>query len=1633
MLEHQYGATLLASLLTADPLPELGDDVTPAVVRFQASAVSAVDDLLISGTTPDGGTRQASVGVRRAPKLIQSEATSADGGGKPVRLVASYLKVVTGAWDEITAGRWRLVLAAVPWSGAARQAGELAEIARAMGSEKAFRDELDRGVHDQGLRDRLVHIDALVHSASGTGCASRGLSASELTWRWLFSLRVRELRLEGADTTDRTFAIARLRAVTAEGTAAAAEALFSKLESLSSRYAPAGAIADESSLRRDLSGSRLVRSSRYPTAWAVLDRLTAQLADETRAVLADDSTELRLDRPEAAGALLADMRTAAAGPAGLVITGEPDVGKSALSLRVAALLQEAGTPVVTLSLRDLPGTVVELEGLLGAPLLEVLGGTATGDGRLLLIDGAEAAMEGRGKLLTGITTAALRAGLGIAAVTRFDGARIVSQALADAARAAGLTAAVSEHVVSRLTADEITRVAAAFPALGRLISEPRAAWLLGRPGLVDLLLRAGAAGDLTSGPLCEADVFAAIWDRLVRRGEVREPGAPTPDARAQAMIALARRRLLPADPGEPPDVTALPALRSDGLLRPVTATSAWRRGGEFASDLITDLAVAHLLITEGWGTLSRGGAPRWALRAARLACQAALIDAGTGSEHARTDLHAAFAQIAGHGGDRWAEVPDEALLTIGAGRQTLARAWPALLTGNHAGLRTLLRLARQRYVNYGVGDVAVLEPLVALGYCGGDNLGQDETWDRDSTGGQIRSLVTAWLRGLITARSGPDSLRQQVRNRILARLEPDDEFTVEALATLGPDLDGRADAVLRAVPGGHLEPAVELTGPVAALGAYQPGLLVTLSASYYMMDPQERGGMSGFRGGIRPHLGTASGPMAAWWYGPFYQLLRVQPADALALINQLLNHAAAIRAGAVPPPGTETPGLDLDLPGTGTRRCAGDRDTWRLYRGGTTAPEPCLSALLAVEKWADQLLKTGQVPVSGIIQLMLRDCRNLAMPGLAVGILIRHPELAGSQLDLWMTRPELWSLEADRASGEGPGTLHIQGPDPADLPGRERRHMDFSSVAAEMTMQAAQDSNQDRLAALAAIGDELVRQAETLTADREDAAEQIAIARKWAATLHPENYQLVQSADGLSFMFSPPGDVEEELAGSQDPLERGTTALRLLNTYTSPTVWEAPAGTLIADLAIARQFATDPPPGPLHPADPIAAVAAAAITAHAAGRAVVADDDLQWAADVLAEVAARPWMEARSIPQSRHRTGADRSAAAALPALLLPAFDQVRPDPAALDSALYHTGASIADEVRMIFADAAAPVWAAPCRPDRTACHHQILWPAVLTGLRDCQLGAWDQAAQRHLIEPLAQPYDQALPGVPTARLLVNRLTSPLTAAAGAARSGSCIAEEASRILDTILPVHRRGAVHWAEENYGPPGGDEHGPAIARALAKIAAAGSPQPLTGHVRAFARHSAHALADLLRNLAITFTYDDTLRNSLLVVWRPVMEAALDEIEAAHALHGHERWSAIALAGLIPAPEVDLADRDPGTSIEHARNTWLAPDSFSDLIGRWLPAAHGCPEAADALIKLGWCAPLAWQATTGLQWVEQLTSNRYAAVAGRCYYLTRWLGDIRAALPDEAGTARWQRLVDGLAAAGDNRAARLQQGEE
>lgn len=252
-MEHLYGATLITTLLTGDPLTELGADAVPSEVRFQAQADSAVDDYLVLGHTRDGTERRVSIGVRRAPRITSGDKETA-------KLLVDYVQVVTNNWTAVRGGRWRLALvtasrvtpAAGSRDSATIELGDLAEHARYQGSNTAFRAAVARkGWASDPLRKRLTDVDALVREAAGNVRAAAAIERGELTWRLLSALRVRELRLHGSDLTDRTYAVSCLRQVAG---GVPADDLLTRLAELSGRYAPAGARVTREMLLRDLSG-----------------------------------------------------------------------------------------------------------------------------------------------------------------------------------------------------------------------------------------------------------------------------------------------------------------------------------------------------------------------------------------------------------------------------------------------------------------------------------------------------------------------------------------------------------------------------------------------------------------------------------------------------------------------------------------------------------------------------------------------------------------------------------------------------------------------------------------------------------------------------------------------------------------------------------------------------------------------------------------------------------------------------------------------------------------------------------------------------------------------------------------------------------------------------------------------------------------------------------------------------------------------------------------------------------------------------------------------------------------------------------------------------------------------------------
>ncbi|MDF5755052.1 hypothetical protein [Spongiactinospora sp. TRM90649] len=249
VLEHRYGALLLTHLLTGDPLTELGDDATPVEITFQASSFSAVDDVVVKGLLEDGTKRQVSIGVRRSPSFVPSDGPSVD-------LIRSYLCVLHDRPLEIASGEWRLALTVASPNTHVQQMRELANIARDVIDEEQFRAEVARpGRTTHYVRDRLRHLDRLVAAAAHkTDFDTKLSSTSRLTWLLLAALRLRELRLEGIDETDRSSAVARLRGHTKAGSADAASKLFSRLAELVGRYAPAAATKNNTTLRRDLNG-----------------------------------------------------------------------------------------------------------------------------------------------------------------------------------------------------------------------------------------------------------------------------------------------------------------------------------------------------------------------------------------------------------------------------------------------------------------------------------------------------------------------------------------------------------------------------------------------------------------------------------------------------------------------------------------------------------------------------------------------------------------------------------------------------------------------------------------------------------------------------------------------------------------------------------------------------------------------------------------------------------------------------------------------------------------------------------------------------------------------------------------------------------------------------------------------------------------------------------------------------------------------------------------------------------------------------------------------------------------------------------------------------------------------------------
>lgn len=191
--------------------------------------------------------------------------------------------------------------------------------------------------------------------------------------------------------------------------------------------------------------------------------------------------------------------------------------------------------------------------------------------------------------------------------------------------------------------------------------------------------------------------------------------------------------------------------------------------------------------------------------------------------------------------------------------------------------------------------------------------------------------------------------------------------------------------------------------------------------------------------------------------------------------------------------------------------------------------------------------------------------------------------------------------------------------------------------------------------------------------------------------------------------------------------------------------------------------------------------------------------------------------------------GVGRVAAHALPLLLHPAAKALRDTCGGQTEAsgmerVATAAARLAQasdiEVRLYLARGLDPLWETPCRLE--SCHHQAAYDLAVETMRDCVLGPWDFAAQRHHFLRVGDPVADSLANVTGAEVFIPRLDAAIRALGAAARHDTCMRGPARELLLALLGAQRRGLLA-AEHDLDDRG--SHALVAARALLNLAAAG----------------------------------------------------------------------------------------------------------------------------------------------------------------------------------------------------------------
>lgn len=1630
VLGHRVATSYLADVLLGAGRPET-DELPVVRVAFQTNPAEPVDDLRVEAEN-DEDRVVVHIAARRAPQFIKSHLKTAE-------LVGTLLdQVDTFSDDE----RAYVAVAVAGMTPAQREVQLLASLARDNATEADFHAQVHEPKRQAGYANRYNHLTELVKRVRPKATEDE---LRRLVWSLLNRLWILNFRVESDDEKDWVEIGNRLSPLARTGRSGA-DVRNDLHSARATQFDQKGTVVDLPLLRRKMHSVLSSDAGRSRAAWAQLD-----VEQESSMVAVRHELAGRVDLPRAALRAAVQDELVVAGTTGgaVLITGESGTGKSALTLSTIAALAAADSEFqcVVLNLRRTRDSVAALSSDLGMALSDVLG-EMSAPCRVLVVDAADAAAEGRGPLLRELAAAAHAAEVGLALV-------VADTAVRDAADIIfSFYPAPREFVVPGLDDDELRFVQEWVPTIAGALRNLPARSLYRRLSVVDLLARTGTT---VTTPLDDWGCLELVWGDLIGRATGGSSGA----ARTAALLAMSEAALeLPqSEKMYPrPDHAALDTLRADLLVSPENLR---KTEPEFAHEEVRRLATAVRLaradsVTEA---LKASGPKRWSMSAAKLACEGKL----TGADDPHAEFAALLAQFNSLGDVstvRWKDVPVEAALEMRNVYDLLRHRLDANAADSDDILATFVRVVSLHQRHENMIDVPRGEPVVRLLVEQVDKLWrQDDEKFRLMCEWLNSALLVGWqagnptrvaLRELLLGHwrthhpmTAPDDTPTEPETEVVFNVfdgytkrhrrrtlswEITHERYIQLFALLGPDINDDVRACLSEVAAdapSRLQPAVDLDWCAFGLGLYDPRFLLQLTEAYYI--DTQNGGERRRWNGVRDHQPRGFRSLTSHLHGPFWVLTSMcQPNDWAPVVNRILNHAANIRYLAEDGSGSAASGSKFTLAIDGAERTYfGDSDVWGWYRGNTNGPYPCMSALQAVERWVDRMV-AGGAGIEDVAATLLNGCENLAMPALVVGATIRHVGDDAKALDRYLVEPLVWQFEHFRVTHEGIGFMRA--PDD-DITHPELRKWYLRDIVGLLVLNA----DKGRRVELRNLGAQLI--ANNARFDAGDST-----VRRWAATLDADNMTTEAVEGGVLISVKEPEDIEEELRPMRADMDRGNVLLGLQNKYWIPARqqkqgWTPPTPVEIAeDLARVKGLHDNPPE--FAASDPylgLAHVATAAVRSAAAGHPEAFGNNASFAITSILEILQQAADgAAHNIDALRYEQdiGTRGAAAEALPHLLLPelaeqlaAADATPDDIAAAAAAL---GSLAATATCLKFARSCDEIWTHPCAGD--PCIHMTAYQWALDLARLCEIGEFDEFDDEVQQTPevvIVGDIMARIPQIRPDRLDTSRLSATIRALGRAASSDVCITQLAQRDLQTLLHTQAHAMVtqEQSENTYFIDDDGAETISAARALLQTRSRMDTDDdlLLAYATALAP-SSHVFSAFLRDLAAVGAETEELAHAAREVWPTLFAHVLDQVEVNKATYSRsDSFNGYTLSNLLPNhPETTTQSMHD----EFGRNTfkWVHPDALIEFLPQWLPYAAGRSSCLLELIRFMRQLPIETQVAEGLGWLDTLCLSRTDRQLVSYAPMEEWLVEIKPEADARGAGGDWLNLVDRLVYAGN-----------